>query len=119
MACRIRLDAVGTEMHVELAAAAAPPMRRPIAPLQFETFVRRSGSQNRTLRIRSLALLIALLSAASARAAPRRVIFVDNRVPPGGAGSALQPFATLATAMGAAREFDVIFLAETDQPYPG
>jgi Right handed beta helix region len=69
------------------------------------------------LRLRSLALLIVFMLAASAQAAGRRVVFVDNRVPPGGAGSNRQPFASLAEAMRFANDFDVVFVAETDQPY--
>lgn len=66
------------------------------------------------MRFRSLAL--ALLLTASAHAAPRRVVFVDNRVEPGGAGSQRQPYSTIAEA--ASHGFDVMFVAETGQPYP-
>ena len=66
---------------------------------------------------RSLALLLAFAVPLSAQAAGRRVVFVDNRVPPGGAGGIHQPFATIDQAMRSAGDFDVIFVAETDQPY--
>jgi len=85
---------------------------------QFETFGRRSASEKtHTLLARSLALLLVLAAVVPAHAAGRHVVFVDNRVPPGGGGSQRQPFATIAEAMRAAADFDVIFVTETDQPY--
>ena len=75
-------------------------------------------AETHTLRACSLALLIAV-AAASAQATTQRVIFVDNHAAPGGAGTPERPFATLGEAARAGHEFDVIFVAETDRPYPG
>lgn len=64
--------------------------------------------------VRSLAVLM-ILSAASARAANQRVVFVDNRsAAGGGAGTLEQPFATINQAV---RGAEIIFVAETEQPY--
>jgi hypothetical protein len=68
------------------------------------------------LLARSLTLLVTL-AAASVQAAPLRVVFVDNRAEAGGIGTAGRPFSTLDEAIAKARDFEVLHVAETDQPY--
>jgi hypothetical protein len=55
-----------------------------------------------------------LLAAVSVHAAPLRVAFVDNRAAAGGVGTAEHPIATINDAL---RFGEIIFVAETDQPY--
>src|SRR5688500_13357506 len=91
--------------------------RAPFLFPQFGTCPRRSPSENSApVLIRSIALLT-ILAAASAQAAPLRVVFVDNRAQAGGIGTAGRPFATIDEAIAGARDFEVMHVAETDQPY--
>src|SRR5688572_6773619 len=57
--------------------------------------------------VRSLTVVV-ILVAASVQAAPRRVVFVDNRAEAGGIGSVSRPFATIDEAIAGARDFDVM-----------
>jgi hypothetical protein len=81
---------------------------------QFETSGGRSSSENRALLLRSITILMAF-AAASVHGAPQRVVFVDNRAPAGGAGTLEHPFATINNQ--ATRVAEIIFVAESDQPY--
>lgn len=69
------------------------------------------------LTLRSLGLLLFLCAAFPSFAA--RVWFVDNSRTPSGDGTASSPFATIAAAVEASAEGDVIFVFAGNAPYSG
>lgn len=65
----------------------------------------------------SIAAFVLGLSLLPASASAARVIFVDNRAAAPGQGSQQMPFATLALAAGSSGFGDVIYVAESPEPY--